>query len=377
MSLSMRSQSRSYVRHEAFLHAITDREHTKFVGGTALPGGDFVLGYDHLIPSAYLSSSRRTLLNSKPRTVSRGLDKSSPRDAADFHLVLPMIARFHRLATNGCPACSRAGMQRLETELYADLDKQTTICIRGVSVYGQAGVLAQNLEHCLEPSSHDPGSHHLISVSLVALLRLCDEQKIQDWANTGGHFVQLEWTFPGSNYPKFTTRHALNKSETLGRLSFSGGIGWAQRMLETAKELDLTNPPARGQPRPSTWDPVGLHGGPKMPLQLPPLTCWVNQSSFPGSLMDFVPRLEFMDGASKETCSDTGTSHASSDLGDNMEGYLTSDFLHGVELADSPLIREQLRNDSLRRQRAGAELIVHTNRIITSHWAAVPQSKDR
>jgi hypothetical protein len=231
-------------------------------------------------------------------------------------------------------------------------------------------MLGQGLEYSLKPRSHDPGGHHVISVRLFALLSGCDEQIIRDWAKTGEYYIQLEWTFPGSSYPKFTTRHALNQGETVSHeaVSFSGGLGWAQKMQKAAEKLGFSNTPTRGHPGPYMWHPAVLYHAPKMPLQPAPFTNWFDWSSSPEFVADPVPlphvygqvpdeALDFMDGVSDETPSDTGTSHAFSDLGDNMEEFFaTGDASLSDDSADGLLVQRQLETEFLQRQRMDAEV---------------------
>jgi hypothetical protein len=231
-------------------------------------------------------------------------------------------------------------------------------------------MLAQGLEYSLNPLSHDPGGHHIISVRLIALLSGCDEQTIWDWAKTEEYYIRLEWTFPGSSYPKFTTRHALNQGATIPpeAVSFSGGLGWAQKMWQATEKLGFTNPPAQGHSGPYMWDPASRYHGLKMPLQSAPFTNWPNWTSSPGILTDpsslFYGHgqgpdepLDFMDGGSEETPSDTGTSHAFSDLGDNMEEpYATRNASIGDDSADGLLVQQQLETEFLQRQRMDAEV---------------------
>ncbi|KAK4105245.1 hypothetical protein N658DRAFT_555781 [Parathielavia hyrcaniae] len=229
-------------------------------------------------------------------------------------------------------------------------DDSPEICIRAFSVYGQPSSLAQGLEYPITPRRHDSGGHHIISVCFIAFLSKRDVQSIRAWAKTGEHFVELEWTFPGYGYPKFTTRHVLNDQKASHDLSFSGGLGWALEMMETAEKLSLTSPPA-GRPDPFIWNPVDSHASPKPALQPCPFTNRANWSSDPE--FSGRPMLhfhghgkeevgDFMDGDSDNTWSDTGTSLVFSDLSDDMADHPVGDHSRPEELADGLPSQEHL-----------------------------------
>ncbi|KAK4248522.1 hypothetical protein C7999DRAFT_31014 [Corynascus novoguineensis] len=132
-----------------------------------------------------------------------------------------------------------------------------TIIIHGLSVYNQPrGLPAQSRAWAVQPLSHKAGGHHIISAHLVALKGGYDLSAVQEWAKSGDCFAKLDWTFPDCNYPKFATRHLLspNSSSDGGDVSFSGGLGWAEKMLEAIKMLNATNypdpPPPSLRPHP-------------------------------------------------------------------------------------------------------------------------------
>ncbi|KAL2174524.1 uncharacterized protein P884DRAFT_314454 [Thermothelomyces heterothallicus CBS 202.75] len=144
---------------------------------------------------------------------------------------------------------------------------ETTIIIQAVSVYGQPpGLSVQAPVKPLKPLSHEPGGPHTVSVRLVALRGGYDEHTVRRWAETGQCFVRLDWGFPNCNYPKFTTRHLLTSSgASSGDVSFSGGLDWAERMLNALKQLhatDYPDPPPPPPPPPPLPTPTPSSRGP-------------------------------------------------------------------------------------------------------------------
>ncbi|KAL2161957.1 hypothetical protein VTH06DRAFT_7742 [Thermothelomyces fergusii] len=120
--------------------------------------------------------------------------------------------------------------------------QETTIVIRALSVCGKPPRrTAQGALTALKPLSHGPGGPHTVSVRLVALGSGYDEHTVRGWAETGRCFVRLDWGFPDCNYPRFTTRHLLTRpAASPADVSFSGGLGWAERMLAAFKQLNAT-----------------------------------------------------------------------------------------------------------------------------------------
>ncbi|KAL2194290.1 hypothetical protein P885DRAFT_80297 [Corynascus similis CBS 632.67] len=137
-----------------------------------------------------------------------------------------------------------------------------TIIIHELSVYNRPrGLPAQSRAWAVQPLRHEAGGHHTISVDLVALKGGYDVSAVQEWAKSGNCFAKLDWTFPNCNYPKFATRHLLRPSSSSGGgdVSFSGGLAWAEKMLEAIKMLNATNypdpppPSLRPLPPPRSW----------------------------------------------------------------------------------------------------------------------------
>jgi hypothetical protein len=71
----------------------------------------------------------------------------------------------------------------------------------------------------------------------VAFLSSRNVDAIRGSARAGDCFIKLDWTFPGSSYPKFTTRHLLDVDDTASDVSFSGGLDWAHRILVASQHL--------------------------------------------------------------------------------------------------------------------------------------------
>ncbi|KAL2150695.1 hypothetical protein VTH82DRAFT_7258 [Thermothelomyces myriococcoides] len=166
---------------------------------------------------------------------------------------------------------------------------ETTIVIRALSVYGQPPCQpVQGPSKPLKPLSHEPGVPHTVSVGLVVIWGGYDEHTVRHWAETGECFARLDWGFPNCNYPKFTTRHLLiDESESSADVSFSGGLAWAEKMLEAFKQLNATNypdppqllPPPRTLPRRHRSD--GTPPTPPPPPTRPPFPKWTPPSCRP------------------------------------------------------------------------------------------------
>ncbi|KAL2166062.1 hypothetical protein VTG60DRAFT_3335 [Thermothelomyces hinnuleus] len=121
-----------------------------------------------------------------------------------------------------------------------------------LSVIGQPpGLPTQETVQLVNALSHEPEVGHTVSVQLVALRGGYDTETVQRWAETGQCFVELHWTFPDCNYPKFTTHHLLiSPSGNPGDISFSGGLGWAEGLLKAMKLLNATDHPDPDDRRP-------------------------------------------------------------------------------------------------------------------------------
>jgi hypothetical protein len=187
---------------------------------------------------------------------------------------------------------------------HADL---STLCIRGMSGYAQSTLHAESLEHFVEPLSHGPGGHHTVSISLVARLCNLTEQKVQDLARAAGGYIELRWTVLGYNFPKFDTRHKLITSKASGDVSFSGGLGWTQPLLETAQMFNFDTLPSQPRQKSSTWPISSLPPRPAPSRGwLPGPRCFVSPVFPPhgrpdGQLSDL------LDLTSESTISDAGS----------------------------------------------------------------------
>jgi hypothetical protein len=215
----------------------------------------------------------------------------------------------------------------------------------------------------VEPLSHDPGGPHFISVDLVAFLGNCHIQMVQDWAKAGECFIKLDWTFPGCNYPKFTTRHLLGMAP--GHVSFSGGLGWAEKTLKAAQLLGMTNCPPPSRQNLPVWNPVNIPSGPKLPFQPPPLPSWHGWNPGYGTLAGpiYVSRGLADDEVSNfsEATSMTAASDASAVCSEPAElaDYTFSGSFpdHDPEEDDDDRAQQQLQNELLYRQRREAEML--------------------
>lgn len=164
-------------------------------------------------------------------------------------------------------------------------------------MYGQPNVRADADGYAVEALGDDQGGSNIISAGLVALLSGHEIRAVRAAARTGECYIKLDWTFPGSPYPKFTTRHLLHPSDSTGAVSFSGGLDWAYRMLDSAQSLHIpanqpsqehasspmSNPSFTSRHKLPSWmNLIQRHGTPRPPgnqplslreaFSVPPLT---------------------------------------------------------------------------------------------------------
>ncbi|KAK3303538.1 uncharacterized protein B0T15DRAFT_576861 [Chaetomium strumarium] len=252
----------------------------------------------------------------------------------------------------------------------------SAISIQAVSVYGETGVLAEPLGYFVEAQGHEPGGSHVISAQLVASLSGYELRVIQKWAKTGEHFIRLDWTFPGHTYPKFTTRHTLDSGEASGDVSFSGGLDWAQRMLNVTQALQLPRHAAsfhaaEGGQHPPMPSSVFTGDSPKLPFQTlhPPHPYWNTSATFLNTLIHKAPKdaddeaSVYSEPTSARTISDTDASCPSSDLASTRQPSPSSESLPLPlqEWTEDDLVQHQLRIDMLHRQRRDAEAMYAHN----------------
>ncbi|KAK4241482.1 hypothetical protein C8A03DRAFT_41096 [Achaetomium macrosporum] len=235
------------------------------------------------------------------------------------------------------------------------MQDRSEICIQAISVYGEAGVLARPLGHLVEGWNHGSGGSHAISAKFVASLSGYEVRVIQEWARSGEHFIKLDWTFPGHNYPKFTTRHTLDPGEASGDVSFSGGLDWAQRMLKVTLGLQLPSTP--------TSFPAGRVPLPALPPYQP---YWSAGPAFPGTPTYKVPdpaddqASVCSELTSATTISDADGSCLSSDLASTSQPSLSGS-LPLQDWTEDDLVQHQLQIDMLHRQRRDAEAMYANN----------------
>jgi hypothetical protein len=250
--------------------------------------------------------------------------------------------------------------------------KQSAISIQAISVYGETGVLARPLGYFVEVQSHEPGRPHVISTQLLASLSGYELRAIQKWASTGERFIKLEWTLPGHDYPKFTTRHALGSREASGDVSFSGGLDWAQRMLKAIQGLQLPRTaasfPAEGGQHLPMPNPAVTGNCPKLPFQTLHSShpYWSTSSAFLGTPIHGAPERSedeasvYSDITSARTVSDVDASGPSSDLS-SIRQPSPPESLPLQDWTEDDLVQHQLHIEMLHRQRTDAEAMYAHN----------------
>ncbi|GAB1315728.1 hypothetical protein MFIFM68171_05938 [Madurella fahalii] len=265
------------------------------------------------------------------------------------------------------------------------------ICVRSISVYGQAGMLAQSLEYPIAPLSHDPGGVHIVSAQFVSRLSGHELQTTRDWAHTGSCHIRIVWGYPGHEYPSFTTRHLLTDGGIPGEVSFSGGLDWALRIMENAKAFKLMRRPAGGPEYPIIPSSTSAGDVRKWPLRGPARTWPVSRSRPEPSSPSQVPEIprpmspELADDqisicselTSATTISDTDTDISGSHSPNSAEPREPFPGIGSAatHLADN-LFQQAVQNDEFHRRRRAAEALYAHNGD-TSGLLAVQASVSR
>ncbi|KAK5661963.1 hypothetical protein OQA88_10074 [Cercophora sp. LCS_1] len=109
--------------------------------------------------------------------------------------------------------------------------KGRAIILQNLYIHGVKAPRPPPQDVRVEANTIPAGGIHTVSAQFVAQRSGFSLAMLIEWTKSGGYFCQLEWKFPGTERPKFSTRHVL-VDDGSNDICFSGGFGWAIRLLE-------------------------------------------------------------------------------------------------------------------------------------------------